>query len=81
MSPREITLFRERPAGSAQNVFRGPIIELVPEPPAGERVRVVLGTRPTLVAEVTREAVAALELRAGLQVYATFKATGVNRYA
>ena len=81
VSPREITLFRERPAGSAQNVFGGPIIELVPEPPAGERVRVLLGTRPMLVAEVTREAVASLELRPGLEVYATFKATGVNRYA
>ena len=81
MSPREITLFRERPCGSAQNVFHGPIVELVPEPPAGERVRVVLGTRPMLVAEVTREAVAMLALRAGVEVYATFKATGVSRYS
>jgi molybdate transport system ATP-binding protein len=81
VSPREITLFRERPAGSAQNVFRGPIVELVPEPPAGERVRVVLGTRPTLVAEVTREAVAALALREGAEVFATFKATGVTLYS
>ena len=81
MSPREITLFRERPAGSAQNVFEGPIVEIVPEPPAGERIRVVLGTRPTLVAEVTREAVAALALREGLEVFATFKATGVTLYS
>jgi molybdopterin-binding protein len=81
VSPREITLFRERPEGSAQNVFHGPIVELVPEPPAGERVRVVLGTRPTLVAEVTREAVAGLGLQEGIAVYATFKATGVTRYS
>jgi molybdate transport system ATP-binding protein len=81
VSPREITLFRERPGGSAQNVFEGPIVELVPEPPAGERIRVVLGTRPMLVAEVTREAVAALALREGLQVFATFKATGVTLYS
>ena len=81
VSPREITLFRDRPAGSAQNVFHGPIVELVPEPPAGERVRVVLGTLPMLVAEVTREAVAALALREGAEVYATFKATGVTRYS
>jgi len=80
VSPREITLFPEHPEGSAQNVFRGPIIELVPEPPAGERVRVVLGTRPMLVAEVTREAVTALALREGLEVFATFKATGVTLY-
>ena len=81
VSPREITLFRERPGGSAQNVFHGPIVELVPEPPVGERVRVVVGTRPMLVAEVTREAVAVLALRAGVEVYATFKATGVSRYS
>jgi molybdate transport system ATP-binding protein len=81
VSPREITLFRERPGGSAQNVFPGPIVELVPEPPAGDRVRVVLATRPMLVAEVTRDAVAALGLREGAEVYATFKATGVTRYS
>jgi len=81
VSPREITLFRERPAGSAQNVFAGPIVELVPEPPAGERVRVVLGTRPMLVAEVTREAVTALRLREGAEVFAAFKATGVTLYS
>jgi molybdate transport system ATP-binding protein len=81
VSPREITLFRERPAGSAQNVFSGVIVEVVPEPPAGERVRVVLGTQPMLVAEVTREAVASMELREGVTVFATFKATGVTLYA
>ncbi|MGH7525094.1 MAG: ABC transporter ATP-binding protein [Gemmatimonadales bacterium] len=80
VNPREITLFAQRPAGSAQNVFSGPILELIPEPPAGERVRVVLGTTPILVAEVTHEAVAALGLSEGLEVYASFKATGVSVY-
>ncbi len=80
VNPREITLFAQRPAGSAQNVFSGPILELVPEPPAGERVRVVLGTTPILVAEVTQEAVAALGLSEGVEVYAAFKATGVSVY-
>jgi molybdate transport system ATP-binding protein len=81
VSPREITLYRERPDGSAQNLFTGPILELVPEPPGGERVRVALGTTPPLVAEVTREAVGALGLREGLVVHAGFKATGVRTYA
>ncbi len=81
VSPREITIYRERPDASAQNLFTGPILELVPEPPGGERVRVALGTVPALVAEVTREAVAALELREGLVVHAGFKATGVRTYA
>ena len=81
VSPREITLYRERPDGSAQNLLTGPILELVPEAPGGERVRVALGTTPPLVAEVTREAVAALELREGMVVHAGFKATGVRTYA
>jgi molybdopterin-binding protein len=33
------------------------------------------------VAEVTREAVAALGLREGAPVFAAFKATGVHRYS
>jgi molybdate transport system ATP-binding protein len=82
VDPNDITLYREPPAGgaSAQNLFAGPIVELVPEPPAGERVRVVLGTHPALVAEVTREAVSALALREGDRVFASFKATGVRVY-
>ncbi|MEO6056582.1 MAG: ABC transporter ATP-binding protein [Gemmatimonadales bacterium] len=80
VSPREITLFRAPPDGSAQNVFEGAVLEIVPEPPAGERVRVVLDTRPLLVAEVTREAIAALSLTVGMRIHAAFKATGVHRY-
>jgi len=78
--PQEITLYAQPPAGSAQNVFRGPVVEIVPEPPAGDRVRVALGTSPPLVAEVTRQAVASLGLREGVSVYAGFKATGVKAY-
>jgi molybdate transport system ATP-binding protein len=80
VDPRDITLHTHRPEGSAQNVFAGPILELAPEPPGGERVRVVLGTHPTLVAEVTREAVDGLGLAEGLTVHASFKATGVRAY-
>jgi molybdopterin-binding protein len=61
-------------------VFEGEVVEIIPEPPAGERVRVVLNTRPTLVAEVTPEGLEGLSLREGTRVYATFKATGVHRY-
>jgi molybdate transport system ATP-binding protein len=80
VDPREITLHTQAPEGSAQNVFSGPVLELAPEPPSGERIRVILGTRPPLVAEVTREAVAALSLREGMPVHASFKATGVRTY-
>ena len=80
VDPRQITLHPHRPEGSAQNVFSGPILELAPEPPSGERIRVILGTRPPLVAEVTREAVATLSLREGMTVHASFKATGTRTY-
>ncbi len=80
VSPREIVLFRARPDGSAQNVFPGTVQEIVPEPPGGERVRVVLRTNPVLVAEVTREAVGELGLTEGTPVFAAFKATGVHVY-
>jgi molybdate transport system ATP-binding protein len=80
VDPGQITIHPHAPEGSAQNVFTGPIVELIPERPGGERVRVVLGTDPALVAEVTREAVAALALRQGMVVYASFKATGVRAY-
>jgi molybdate transport system ATP-binding protein len=80
VDPREITLHTHRPEGSAQNVFAGPIVELAPEPPGGERVRVVLGTRPPLVAEVTRDAVRTLGLTEGTTVHASFKATGIRAY-
>jgi len=78
--PQDITLHVESPTSSAQNLFRGPVVEIAPEPPAGERVRVALGTQPPLVAEVTSHAVGALGLRPGLEVYAAFKATGVRAY-
>jgi molybdate transport system ATP-binding protein len=81
VSPREITLHREPPSGSAQNLLTGDIAEIVPEPPLGERLRVVLASRPNLVAEVTRHASEALDLREGVRVHAAFKATGVSVYS
>jgi molybdate transport system ATP-binding protein len=80
VSPQAITLFRTPPESSAQNVFEGSVVELIPEAPGGERVRVVLDTDPKLVAEVTREGVSTLRLTQGMRIYATFKATGVHQY-
>jgi molybdate transport system ATP-binding protein len=80
VDPRQITIHPQAPGGSAQNVLVGPILELAPEPPSGERLRVVLGTRPVLVAEVTREAVDGLGLHEGMTVHASFKATGIRTY-
>jgi molybdate transport system ATP-binding protein len=80
VSPREITLHPQLPETSAQNVFLGTVREVIPEPPAGDRVRVVLDARPPLVVEVTRDAASSLGLREGLRIHAAFKATGVQVY-
>ncbi len=80
VDPREVTLHLMPPSGSAQNVFTGPIVEMVPEPPFGDRVRVVLGTSPPMVAEVTARAVDSLGLREGMQVHASVKATAPRTF-
>ena len=78
VDPREITVSVAPPAGSAQNVMRGSVLDLQPEPPSGDRVRVGVGSSPPLVAEVTRAAVESLGLAIGREVTLTFKATGVR---
>jgi molybdate transport system ATP-binding protein len=80
VDPREVTLHLTPPSGSAQNIFTGPIAEIVPEPPFGDRVRVVLGTSPPIVAEVTARAVDSLGLREGIQVHASVKATAPRTF-
>jgi molybdate transport system ATP-binding protein len=80
VDPRDITLHVEPPGGSTQNILRGPVLEMIPEPPRGERVRIILGTEPPLVAEISRPALEVLGLREGLEVYAAFKAVGVTAY-
>jgi molybdate transport system ATP-binding protein len=80
VDPRDVTVHTAAPSGSAQNVFAAAITELVPEPPLGERVRVVLDTTPPLVAEVTAHAVRALALREGTHVWASFKAVAARGY-
>jgi molybdopterin-binding protein len=76
--PREITLALERPTGTARNVFEGNDRGVASRAADGELVRVSLASRPPLIAEVTRQAVAALELAPGRRVFASFKAAGVH---
>jgi molybdate transport system ATP-binding protein len=80
VDPSEITLHLTPPTGTARNVFSGSIVQLVPEPPFGELVRVVLDTHPPLVAEITANSVQTLGLREGVAVYASFKATAARAY-
>ena len=81
VSPDQVTLSLDAPGTSARNVLSGEIAEILPEPPYGERVRVVIGPAPVFVAEVTAAAVAQLGLLVGQRVHAAFKATSVAAYA
>jgi molybdate transport system ATP-binding protein len=72
LHPWEITLARSAPTDSARNHLRAPIAALVPD---GDRVRVRVGP---LTAEITAAAARELELKPGLTVVASFKATGAR---
>lgn len=73
--PRSVILHREKPEGSAANVWHGRVAGLEP---AGNRVRVnILGLTP-LVAEVTVATCRHLDLPVGGPIWASFKASRVD---
>jgi molybdate transport system ATP-binding protein len=75
--PNAVTLHRERPQGSARNVWPGEAAELHL---TGDRARVrVCGPVP-LVAEVTAASVAELRLADGGPIWASAKATDIDTY-
>ena len=75
--PRSVSLWRSQPVGSPRNVWAGRArgLDLL-----GDRVRVRVEGRPSLVAEVTPAAVAALGLADGADVWVSIKATDVRVY-
>jgi molybdopterin-binding protein len=75
--PRSVSLWRRRPDGSPRNVWAGRAagLDLI-----GDRVRVRVEGRPSLVAEVTPAAVAELRLAEGTEVWLSVKATEVTVY-
>ncbi len=75
LKPIDVSLHMTEPEGSARNVFRGTIAEVAVD---GDRARVRVDTRPPLTAEVTAGSVARMGLRAGDEVWASFKAVEVS---
>jgi molybdate transport system ATP-binding protein len=75
VSPRAVVLHRDRPDGSARNVWRGTVdgIERF-----GDRARVHVAGALPIVAEVTPAAIEALRLEPGTEVWAAVKATEVD---
>jgi molybdate transport system ATP-binding protein len=75
--PNAVTLHRDRPEGSARNVWSGETGALHL---AGDRARVRVGGPVPLVAEVTAAAVAELHLADGGPIWVSVKATDVDVY-
>ena len=75
--PNAVSVHRERPGGSARNVWPGEAGELHL---VGDRARVRIGGPVPLVAEVTAAAVAELHLADGGPVWVSVKATEIETY-
>ena len=75
--PSAVTLHRDRPAGSARNVWQGTVagLEIL-----ADRARVQVDATPPIVAEVTPAAVAELDLVGAADVWVAVKATEVAVY-
>jgi molybdate transport system ATP-binding protein len=78
VDPRDVTLHREHPEGSAQNAFAAAVAGVVD---VGGALRVTLDCRPQLVVEITRRGAAALGVEPGARVWASFKATAARAFA
>jgi molybdate transport system ATP-binding protein len=76
--PWEVALSSQPVVGSPRNVLSGPVVRVAG---VGNRVRVTVGSSPVIVAEVTDEAMRQLALAPGVQVVATWKATGTRLVA
>jgi molybdate transport system ATP-binding protein len=73
--PWDVALSRRRLEGSALNALEGPVNRVVS---VGNRVRVTLGSRPPVVAEITEDSARTLGVTAGSRLVATWKATGTR---
>jgi molybdate transport system ATP-binding protein len=77
-SPSAVTVSPTEPAGSARHRWPGRVTSLAPH---GDAVRLLVSGRHDLLADVTPQAVAELELTPGREVWLSVKETAVRRYA
>ena len=75
--PRAVALHRERPSGSPRNVWQGPITGIDAQ---ADHVRVHVGGRLQVVAEVTPAAVTELDLARSTEIWCSVKASEVDLY-
>jgi molybdate transport system ATP-binding protein len=77
LHPRAVALHRTAPDGTPRNVWQGTVRNVDRE---GARARVIVDGRPPIVAEVTAEAIADLDIAPGHPVWVAVKATEVSVY-
>jgi molybdopterin-binding protein len=70
-----VSLYSDKPQGSARNVFAGTIRTISIE---GERARLGIDSTPPLVAEITTASLRGMRLAEGSHVWASFKALEVR---
>ncbi len=75
--PRAVSLHRVRPEGSARNTWPGRISTIEP---VGDRLRVRVDAQPSIVAEVTSDAVREVGLTEATEVWVAVKATEIDVY-
>ena len=75
--PSDVTIGRERPTGSARNVFRSEIKEIIH---MGDKVRLSLNGAMPMCAEISANALDELSVGAGDTVYASLKAMAIRTY-
>ncbi|MFD9304280.1 ABC transporter permease [Streptomyces sp. NPDC060048] len=77
IAPEAVGVYRDRPGGSPRNVWPGTVREITS---VGSRLRVLIGSAqtPDLVAEITPEAAAELNITDGAEVWTSVKATEVT---
>ena len=78
LGPSAVALHRSRPERSSpRNVWAGRVVGVEA---VGDRVRVALAGPPDVLADVTTDAVAELDLAAGAEVWISVKATELTVY-
>lgn len=76
--PWEVSLSLEKMESSALNLLYGPVVQVAE---VGNEVRVTVGSTPPIVAEVTMESAARLQLVPNCMVYASWKAAATRLVA
>ena len=76
--PGAVTVSLARPEGSARNLWRGEVLSAAPH---GDAIRLLVGTDPELIADVTPAATRELGLEPGRDVWLSVKETAVDTYS